>query len=104
LVREADQVVAGGTGRTEFSRLFVNYLWVTEPLRSRGLGQQVSAMLESAARERGCVDALIETLDDHVASLYVRWGYTAVATIPTYVGRFTKHVLVKPLPSVERCS
>ena len=33
LLREDRHVVAGGSGRTEFCRLFINYLWVTESLR-----------------------------------------------------------------------
>ena len=96
ILREGQHVVAGGSGRTEFSRLFINYLWVAESLRSRGLGSQVLARLEFAARERGCKDALIETLSNRTASLYARLGYEMVATIPSYVGLFTKYVLVKP--------
>jgi len=97
LLREDRHVVAGGSGRTEFYRLFINYLWVTESLRSRGLGSQVLARLELAAIERGCKDALVETLSDRTANLYARLGYRPVATIPSYVGSFTKHVLVKPI-------
>ena len=97
LLREDRQVVAGASGRTEFDRLFISYLWVKESLRSRGLGSQVLAKLELAAIERGCKDALIETLSDRTANLYARLGYQQVAAVPSYVGSFTKHVLVKPI-------
>jgi ribosomal protein S18 acetylase RimI-like enzyme len=95
LVRENEEIVAGGSGRTEFDRLFVAYLWVQEHLRSRGLGSEVLCAFENAARARGCKDALIETLNDRTANLYARLGYKPVAVIPNYVGTFTKHVLVK---------
>jgi ribosomal protein S18 acetylase RimI-like enzyme len=97
LVRESDEIVAGGCGRTEFDRLFVAYLWVKEHLRSRGLGSEVLTELEKAAHARGCKDVLIETLSDRTANLYTRLGYTSVARIPGYVGSFTKHVFVKSL-------
>ena|SRR5450631_1887396 len=97
LVRESEEIVAGGSGRTEFDRLFVAYLWVKEALRSRGLGSEVLGRLEKAAHARGCNDALIETLNDRTANLYTRLGYKPVAKIPHYVGPFTKHVLLKPL-------
>jgi ribosomal protein S18 acetylase RimI-like enzyme len=97
LVRESEEIVAGASGRTEFDRLFVVYLWVQEQLRSRGLGSEVLGTLEKAAYARGCKDALIETLNDRTANLYTRLGYKSVAMIPHYVGSFTKHVLVKSL-------
>ena len=97
LVHEDIVLVAGGSGRTEFSRLFVHYLWVAEHLRGQGLGAKVLSSLEESAFERGCSDALIESLSDQTARLYTRLGYKSVATIPRYVGQFAKHILVKQL-------
>lgn len=96
LVRDGHRVVAGGSGRTEYGRLFVSALWVDEPLRGQGIGSRVLAELESEALRRGCRDALIETLDDRVAQLYARQGYQAVAVVAAYVGRFNRHIMIKP--------
>jgi GNAT superfamily N-acetyltransferase len=95
LVRAQGRVVAGGTGRTEYERLFVSYLWVAEELRGQGLARRILEALESEAQNRGCKDALIETLDDQVASLYRHLGYRSVAEVKAYVGRFTRHVMLK---------
>lgn len=95
LVRDGDRVVAGGTGRTEYERLFVSYLWVAEDLRGQGLARRILAELESEARKRGCRDALIETLDDDVANLYRHLGYRSVAEVKHYVGRFNRHIMLK---------
>ena len=97
VVRENDTLVAGASGRTEYTRLFINYLWVTEAIRSQGIGTELLNRIEAAARERDCTDALIETLDDRVASLYTRLGYQPIAVIPDYVGPFSRHILVKTL-------
>lgn len=96
-LRESDIVIAGATGRTEYRRLFINYLWVEGTVRGQGLGTEVMRRIELAAAERGCQDAIIETLSDRNADLYQSLGYRPVATIPGYVGRFTRHILVKPL-------
>ena len=96
-VRDGQDIVAGASGRTEFNRLFIGYLWVAEHLRSQGLGSEVLSKLEMAASKRGCADAMIETLNDRAAQLYARLGYRQVAKIPRYVGSFTRHVLVKSL-------
>lgn len=97
IVREDDAVIAGGAGRTEFARLFVEHLWVEAGRRGQGLGTQVLAALEAAARDVGCHDALIETLDERVARLYGRLGYVTLAVVPGYVGPFDRHILRKRL-------
>ena len=97
LVRNGLRVVAGGTGRTEYRRLFVSHLWVTEDLRRQGLARRILQALESEAVHRGCSDALIETLDDGVAAFYGRLGYRSVAVVTGYVGPFDRHILVKLL-------
>ena len=97
LVHDGARVVAGGSGRTEYRRLFVSYLWVAEPLRRQGIARRILQNLESEAVRRGCRDALIETLDDRVAALYGRWGYGTVSIVPAYVGPFNRHILIKTL-------
>lgn len=93
----AAQVVAGGHGRTEYQRLFVQHLWVDEPWRRRGLATEVLQRLEDAARQRGCVDAALETLSDELAAWYGRRGWRSAALVPRWVGGFNRHILVKPL-------
>ncbi len=99
-LREGHTVIAGATGRTEYLRLFINYLWVKETIRRQGVGQEALRRIEIAAAERGCQDALIETLSDNNADFYHGLGYRPVATIPRFVGRFTRHIMVKPLPPI----
>ena len=41
LVRDGPCVVAGGTGRTEYRRLFVSHLWVAEDFRRQGLARRI---------------------------------------------------------------
>lgn len=94
-VRTPDRLIGGATGRTELDRLFVQYLWVEASYRRKGIGTRLLQMLEAAAVEQGCHDALIETLLDENAALYARVGYGPLALVPNYVGTFTKHVLVK---------
>lgn len=96
-LRQAGKVIAGASGRTEYGRLFVSYLWVESAHRRQGLGTQVLQELERAALQDGCRDALIETLDDGFASMYQGLGYSLVAVVRKYVGTFNRHILVKPL-------
>ncbi|MFO1329980.1 MAG: GNAT family N-acetyltransferase [Rubrivivax sp.] len=96
------RLVAGASGRTEYGRLFVAYLWVDVPLRRRGWGAQVLQRLQAAARQRGCVDAVLETLSDHTAAWYARQGWRTVGYVPRWVGPFNRHLLLKPLIEADR--
>jgi len=96
LVHEGERLIAGGSGRTEYQRLFVHELWVAEERRGQGLARRILKELESEAARRGCRDAIIETLDDSVANLYRRLGYRVVAHLPDYLGPFPRHTMLKP--------
>jgi GNAT superfamily N-acetyltransferase len=89
------QLLAGGWGRTEFQRLYVNYLWVRPEHRGSGLGGDTLRRLEAQALRRGCLDALIETLSDDVAALYEHLGYACIAHVHDFVPGFTRHTLLK---------
>src|SRR5262252_858629 len=41
LIRDENRVVAGGLGRTEYLRLFVQHLWVAEHVRNQGIGSRI---------------------------------------------------------------
>ena len=94
---EDSLLMGGATGRTEFQRLFVNFLWVDQQWRGTGLGAEALHKLEALALERGCVDSIIETLDDGVAGWYQRTGYVLIAHIPRYCGPWNRHILLKSL-------
>ena len=96
LVRDGVRVVAGGSERTEYNRLFVNHLWVAQELRGQGVGSRILQELEAEAGRRGCHDAIIETLEESVAKLYARLGYKQVAFVAGYVGHFNRHIMLKP--------
>lgn len=92
---DGDELIAGASGRTEFQRLYISYLWVAAPQRGQGLGGDCLRQLEAHALQRGCVDALIETLLDEVAEIYEHLGYVCIAHVHDFVPGFTRHTLLK---------
>lgn len=97
MVLEDGILIGGVTGRTEFRRLFINYLWIDAACRGRKLGTELLHRLEALALARGCREALVETLDDGVADWYKRCGYRIVAHLPGYCGPWSRHTLLKTL-------
>ncbi len=96
-LRKDGDVVAGGLGRTEYGRLFITSVWVSEWLRGQGIGSEIISRMEREAIARNCRDALIETLIERNVKLYERLGYTSIAHIPHYVGDFTRQIMLKTL-------
>ncbi len=92
---DGDLLIAGATGRTEFQRLYVNYLWVDADHRGQGLGGDCLRQIEAMALQRGCVDVLIETLLDEVADIYEHLGYACISHVHDFVPGFTRHTLLK---------
>ncbi|MCV2350371.1 GNAT family N-acetyltransferase [Paucibacter sp. Y2R2-4] len=92
---EGERLLAGAQGRTEFGRLYINYLWVEAEHRGQGLGSKCLRQLEAQALQRGCIDALIETLSDDTAQIDEHLGYVCIAHVHDYVPGFTRHILLK---------
>ena len=77
LVRGDDGTVAGGLlGGSYWSWLYVESLWLAEPLRRRGWGSRLLARAEALAIERGCIGVHLDTTSFQARGFYERQGYT----------------------------
>jgi len=95
--RDSGVIVGGIVGRIIQRRMFVDLLWVEETRRNHGLGSSLLQSMERIARDRGCLDILLETLSTSAAQLYSAAGYRQTARVPEYIAGFDKRVLLKSL-------
>jgi GNAT superfamily N-acetyltransferase len=58
-----------------FDWLFVNWLWVADSYRKRGIGSRLMAQAEAAAREKDCRAAYLDTFTFQAPEFYQRLGY-----------------------------
>jgi GNAT superfamily N-acetyltransferase len=58
-----------------FEWLFVNWLWVADSYRKHGVGSQLTAGAEAAARAQGCRGAYLDTFTFQAPKFYERLGY-----------------------------
>ncbi len=76
IAREDDGSLCGGLkGRSSYSWLFIDWLWVSASTRGKGIGGHLLAKAEEAARERGCLGAYVDTFSFQAPDFYRRNGY-----------------------------
>jgi GNAT superfamily N-acetyltransferase len=78
---ESGQIEAGISGYTWGGCCYVAYLWVSSPLRGRGVGTQLLDAAERYATEKGCRVAFVSTHSFQAPVFYARRGYEQVARV-----------------------
>lgn len=98
-VRDTDGNLVGGfLGNTYWGWLYINILWLDEPVRHRGLGQQLLTMAEAEAVRRGCRHAHLDTLGFQARGFYEKNGYMLFGVLddlpPGHARYFMKKELI----------
>lgn len=98
VVRGADSGITGGiSGYTAWGWLYVQWLWVAESERGRGLAGKMLAAAEAEARARGCHGAYIDTFSPVALKTYQRAGYTPFGALEDFPKGRTRTFLQKRL-------
>src|SRR5260221_13323064 len=91
IARDPDGAVQGGVkGRTFYTWLFVDWLWVAPSRRGERVGTRLLQQAEDAARDRGCVGAYLYTFSFQAPHFYRRrgveeiWRTDRVPAAPTH--------------------
>ena len=100
IIRDAAGEIAGGlSGYTAWDWLYVQWLWLSEPLRGQGLAGRLLSMSEAEAVKRGCHGAYIDTFNPAALRVYQRQGYAVFGELADFPKGRTRSFLQKSLSS-----
>lgn len=78
---DSDEIVGGLYGATAFSHLWIELLFVPEPMRRVGIGRKLMMLAEGEAVQRGCHAAALDTFSFQARGFYERLGYSVFGII-----------------------
>ena len=94
---EQGEIIAGAAGRTFGYWLLINTLWVSDNLRGQNVGSKILMEIETAAKQRGCVKCLLDTLNFQAMPFYEKHGYKTQWIQQGYPKTGCKYFMVKEL-------
>jgi GNAT superfamily N-acetyltransferase len=96
--RDGDARLVGGiSAMVNWNWLQIALVWISPELRRSGLGSRLLSRIESAARERGCTYAHLDTFSYQARPFYERHGYELFATLDDYPSGHQRFFLRKTL-------
>lgn len=76
-LRDAQNNIIGGcNGAIFYGCVFVDQLWLSEPLRNQGYGTKLMQAAENYGKEKGCTFATVNTMDFEALGFYQKLGFT----------------------------
>ena len=94
---EKNKKLAGLTGETFGNWLCIQYLFVAEQLRQKGIGSELLAAAEKEAKQRGCTYAFVDTFSFQAPEFYKKHGYKEVFALEDYPYTGKRHYYTKEL-------
>ena len=94
---QTKQPVGGLTGRTSLGVLFIDLFFLPDDLRGHGLGSRLLQLAEDEARQRGCISAVLYTINFQAPDFYERHGYQVLGIVPCLPPGTSRIFMMKPL-------
>ena len=99
LLRDAatDEVIGGLWGRSLWGSLYIDILFVPEPLRRSGIGMSLLRQAEQEALRRGCREMWTDTQAFQARPFYEKAGFTVFAQLDGPAPIWPRYFLRKAL-------
>ena len=94
---DSGELMAGLVAETFGNWLEIEYLFVKEDLRGKGIGSKLLQQAESEAKKRNCRSVFVNTYQFQAPAFYQKRGYKEVFTLKDYPYTGQRHYYQKEL-------
>ena len=94
---DSGELMAGLVAETFGNWLEIEYLFVKEDLRGKGIGSKLLQQAESEAKKRNCRSVFVNTYQFQAPAFYQKHGYQEVFTLKDYPCTGQRHYYQKDL-------
>ena len=94
---ETQEVLGGILGRTSLGVCFIDLVFLPEARRGQDLGRRMMEAVEDEARRRGCITAMLYTINFQAPGFYEKLGYRTFGTIACLPPGTSRVFMVKDL-------
>lgn len=81
---ETGNIVGGATGKSLYTTFHINYFWISESFRFKGLGKELFHRIELEAKKNGALNIFLETYSFQAPDFYKGLGFTEVGRYSDY--------------------
>ncbi|PKR84185.1 GNAT family N-acetyltransferase [Heyndrickxia camelliae] len=92
---EKGSILGGISGNTKLHCLFIQFLWIDESLRGKGIGAKLLKTIEELAIEKGCKMVRLDTFSFQAPEFYKKQGYEVYGTVEDFPEGYTHYMLLK---------
>ncbi|MGV3466528.1 MAG: GNAT family N-acetyltransferase [Heyndrickxia sp.] len=92
---EEGNILGGITGNTKLHCLFIQFLWIDESLRGKGIGAKLLKRTEELAVEKGCKMVRVDTFSFQAPEFYKKQGYEVYGTVEDFPEGYAHYMFLK---------
>jgi GNAT superfamily N-acetyltransferase len=96
-LRDKKKIVGGVIGEVWMTVLFIQWFWIDEKFRGKGLGVKLIRKIEDEARRFGAVRSYVDTMSVQAPGFYRACGYKAFGSLKGYPRGISRHWFTKTL-------
>ena len=92
---ENKHLIGGVSGYRSGEYVMVQWVWVDEHYRAKGVGTRLFKKLDEFTLSKKCKFLTLETLEFQAKDFYEKFGFSVAATLPNWFYGYSLHIMRK---------
>jgi ribosomal protein S18 acetylase RimI-like enzyme len=99
--KDQDLIIGVAMGESKFDWLILQYFWIDEKYRGRGLGKTILNSVENLARNRKLYGIHLETFEFQARGFYEKSGFRVFGEVENHPNGYKRYYMKKVLHHIK---